>query len=236
MVAKLIATSSSGEQEVFPLTQETTTIGRNPNNDIHISNLSVSSKHARIITILEDSFLEDLGSTNGTYVNGKLIKKHALDDGDNITFGKHRMTYQSHSGGIDQGHQQTVATSSKKPDMPAEVGDQETGKSTLKVAVPEPAGAASSSTDKEASLHLLNGANAGKELILTKALTTIGESGVQVAAITRRPDGFFLILVEGGPDNSAPKVAGVPIGSSGQQLKNHDIIEVAGVKMEFCLK
>ena len=88
MVAKLITTSSSGEQKEYPLTAETMTIGRKPGNDIPIDNLSISGKHAQVITILEDSFLEDLGSTNGTYVNGKLVKKHALEDGDVITLGR----------------------------------------------------------------------------------------------------------------------------------------------------
>ena len=93
MVAKLVMTSNSGEHEEIPLTNETTTIGRKPSNDIHIDNLSVSGKHAQVITILEDSFLEDLGSTNGTYVNGKLIKKHALEHGDKITLGKYQISY-----------------------------------------------------------------------------------------------------------------------------------------------
>jgi len=95
---------------------------------------------------------------------------------------------------------------------------------------------ASPMANKEACLQLLSGANAGKELILTKALTTIGQPGVQVAAITRRPHGFFLIHVDGGPNNNIPKVGGTPIGSSAHELKSHDIIEVAGVKMEFYLK
>ncbi len=73
MVAKLITTSSTGEKTEFELVNETTTIGRKPGNDIPIDNLSVSGRHAQVITILEDSFLEDLGSTNGTYVNGSKI-------------------------------------------------------------------------------------------------------------------------------------------------------------------
>jgi pSer/pThr/pTyr-binding forkhead associated (FHA) protein len=94
MVAKLITTSSTGEETEFELVNETTTIGRKPGNDIQIDNLSVSGRHAQVITILEDSFLEDLGSTNGTYVNGKLVKKHALENGDNITLGKYQIIYQ----------------------------------------------------------------------------------------------------------------------------------------------
>ena len=240
MVAKLITTSSTGEQEEFLLTNETTTIGRKPSNDIHIDNLSVSGKHAQVITILEDSFLEDLGSTNGTYVNGKLVKKHALDHGDNITLGKYQITYHSGSGGDEQDFEQTMIIRPGEAGMPEEAGSKEIDKSVQKISAAIASEAASSAAsplaNKEACLQLLSGANAGKELVLTKALTTIGQPGVQVAAITRRPQGFFLIHVDGGPNNSVPKVAGAPIGSSAHELKSHDIIEVAGVKMEFYLK
>lgn len=237
MVAKLVMTSNSGEQEEIPLTKETTTIGRKPSNDIHIDNLSVSGNHAQVITILEDSFLEDLGSTNGTYVNGKLIKKHALEHGDKITLGKYQISYESSSGGSDQDFEQTMIIRPGEAGMPEEAGSKELDKSVQKISATMASENASSTTsttdDKTACLQLLSGANAGKELVLKKALTTIGQPGVQVAAITRRPQGFFLIHVDGGPNNNVPKIAGSPIGSNAHQLNDHDIIEVAGVKMEF---
>ncbi len=240
MVAKLVLTSNSGEKEEVPLTKETTTIGRKPSNDIHIDNLSVSGNHAQVITILEDSFLEDLGSTNGTYVNGKLIKKHALEHGDKITLGKYQITYESSSGGNDQDFEQTMIIRPGEAGMPEQAGNKEIDKSVQKISAAMASEAASSSDqsheNKTACLQLLSGANAGKELTLKKALTTIGQPGVQVAAITRRPQGFFLIHVDGGPHNTVPKVAGSPIGSNAHQLKDHDIIEVAGVKMEFYTK
>jgi len=240
MVAKLITTSSSGEQKEYPLAAETMTIGRKPSNDIPIDNLSISGKHAQVITILEDSFLEDLGSTNGTYVNGKLVKKHALEDGDIITLGKYQITYKSGTSGGDQDFEQTMIIRPGEAGMPEAAADKEIDKSMQKISAAiasEAASAPASTTDsKEACLQLLSGANAGKELVLTKALTTIGQPGVQVAAITRRPQGFFLIHVDGGPNNSVPKVGGSPIGPSAHELKSHDIIEVASVKMEFYLR
>ncbi len=241
MVAKLIATSSTGEKKEYELTNETTTIGRKPGNDIQIDNLSVSGKHAQVITILEDSFLEDLGSTNGTYVNGKLVKKHALEDGDSITLGKYNITYQNSSGGGDQDFEQTMIIRPGEKGMPEEAGGKEIDKSMQKIAATMKSEEASASPsapklDRDACLQLLSGANAGKELMLTKALTTIGQPGVQVAAITRRPHGYYLIHVDGGPNNNVPKVSGTPIGPSAHELKSHDIIEVAGVKMEFYLK
>ncbi len=242
MVAKLITTSSTGEKSEYLLTNETTTIGRKPGNDIPIDNLSVSGRHAQIITILEDSFLEDLGSTNGTYVNGKLVKKHALENGDNITLGKFQITYQSKSGGGEQGFEQTMIIHPGEAGMPEEAAQsKEIDESVQKISAAMASEAASTTTSspasrREACLQLLSGANAGRELVLTKALTTIGQPGVQVAAITRRPQGFFLIHVDGGIENNIPKVGGTPIGSSAYALKSHDIIEVAGVKMEFYLR
>ena len=89
MVAKLITTSSTGEKKEYELVNETTTIGRKPGNDIQIDNLSVSGRHAQVITILEDSFLEDLGSTNGTYVNGRRVTVPVpLSKGDAVQVGK----------------------------------------------------------------------------------------------------------------------------------------------------
>jgi len=241
MVAKLITTSTDGEKKEYLLTSETVTIGRKPSNDIPIDNLSVSGRHAQVITILEDSFLEDLGSTNGTYVNGKLVKKHALEDGDSITLGKYQITYHNPTGGsAEQGFEKTMVIRPGEKGMPEEAGSKEINESMQKISAEIASEAASTAAsplaDKEACLQLLSGANAGKELILTKALTTIGQPGVQVAAITRRPQGFFLIHVDGGPDNSVPKVGGTPIGSNAHELKSHDILEVAGVKMEFYLR
>ncbi len=240
MVAKLVMTSNSGEQEDIPLTKEKITIGRKPSNDIHIDNLSVSGNHAQVITILEDSFLEDLGSTNGTYVNGKLVKKHALEDGDSITLGKYQITYENNRGEADNNFEQTMIIRPGEAGMPEEAGSSEIEKSVQKISAAiasESASTAQSTMDSQnACLQLLSGANAGKELILKKVLTTIGQPGVQVAAITRRPTGFFLIHVDGGPNNNVPKIAGSPIGSSAHKLNSHDIIEIAGVKMEFYLK
>lgn len=241
MVAKLITTSSTGEENVYPLTKETTTIGRKPSNDISIDNLSISGRHAQVITILDDSFLEDLGSTNGTYVNGKLVKKHALENGDNITLGKFQITYQSGAADHEQDFEQTMIIRPGEAGMPEQaVQNKEIDKSVQKISAAMASEAASSASspmaNRSACLQLLSGANAGKELILTKALTTIGQPGIQVAAITRRPQGFFLIHVDGGPNNNVPKVSGSTIGSSAHELKSHDIIEVAGVKMEFYLK
>src|SRR3990167_6471705 len=94
-MAKLILSMEITMLKEIPLTKERTTIGRKPHNDIQIDNLAISGEHAVVITILNDSFLEDLGSTNGTFVNGQSVKKHFLQNGDTIELGKYRLKYVS---------------------------------------------------------------------------------------------------------------------------------------------
>ena len=94
-MAKLILSMETTMLKEIPLIKERTTIGRKPHNDIQIDNLAISGEHAVVITILNDSFLEDLGSTNGTFVNGQSVKKHFLKNGDTIELGKYRLKYVS---------------------------------------------------------------------------------------------------------------------------------------------
>jgi hypothetical protein len=114
---------------------------------------------------------------------------------------------------------------------PAKAGDTAQGPATTMP--PVSARPAPSAPQKSAALQLLSGANAGKELDLTKPLTTLGKPGVQVAVITRRPQGFFITHVEGA---SFPVVNGKPLDAQAHALNDHDVIELAGVKMEFFLK
>src|SRR5438045_4255897 len=79
-------------REIF-LTKERLRVGRRPDNDVPLPFPAVSGEHAAIVTILSDSFLEDLGSTNGTFVNGKPITKHFLRDRDRIDVGRENLMY-----------------------------------------------------------------------------------------------------------------------------------------------
>ena len=83
------------------------------------------------------------------------------------------------------------------------------------------------------AIQILSGGNAGKEMELTKTLTTLGKPGVQVAVIARRPHGYFITHVEGA---SRPVVNGKTLDAQAHQLADHDVIELAGTKMEFFLK
>ena len=235
-MAKLILAFNGETLREYDLDQEIVTIGRKTDNDIHIDNLAVSGNHARILTILGDSFIEDLGSTNGTFVNGRKISKHALQNGETIAIGKHELKYVNELA--DTGTASFDKTIIIRPDaagMPEqEESDTKLEKSIGKIASElASAGAASTDVPGTACLKLLNGANAGKELKLTKILTTLGNPGVQVAAITRRPAGYFLIAVDAASSPTNPLVNGVEVGKQAQQLSSGDEIEVADVRMQF---
>ncbi|TMH42014.1 MAG: FHA domain-containing protein [Betaproteobacteria bacterium] len=257
-MAKLILSMDGLVLKEIALTKERTTIGRKPHNDIQIDNLAVSGEHAVIVTILQDSFLEDLGSTNGTVVNGQPIKKHFLQNNDIIELGKYKLKYvneavagQAKAADFEKTMvlrpgSVKAATAAPAASAPAgaaaaapvaaaagarNLSDTVAGQTATAapVAPPKPAAA----PQKNAALQLLSGANAGKELDLTKPLTTLGKPGVQVAVITRRPQGFFITHVEGA---SFPVVNGKTLDAQAHSLNDHDVIELAGVKMEFFLK
>jgi hypothetical protein len=219
----------------YNMNKERYTIGRLPDNDIRIDNPAVSGHHSLIINILNDSFLEDLNSTNGTYVNGKLIKKHAMQHGDVITVGHHQLRFIDSQDGEaeqDEFEKTMVITPSTQGEerirrVSAAV-DQAAKAQPRRAGVPENATAL-----PKAKLQVLSGAFAGRELELTKALTTLGRPGVQVAAITRRAEGYFIVHVDSGKENDFPQVNGVPIGPQARRLNDNDVVQLAGVKMGF---
>ena len=236
MPAKLILSLNNSVLGEFPLDKERIILGRKAENDIQVDNLAVSGQHAAIITILNDSFLEDLDSTNGTYVNGKLVKKHALKNGDVITIGKHELKYvNDEASDEDDEFEKTMII---RPGMAGHAAAAAKAEQHAPAAAPAAAvasaapGAAAPAADASLPLgkvQVLSGPGAGKELELKKALITLGRPGVQVAVITRRPQGYYITHVEG----THPVVNGDSMGGQARQLKDHDVIELAGVKMEF---
>jgi hypothetical protein len=260
MAAKIILSMDGVVLQEYPLSKERMTVGRKSHNDIVIDNLAVSGEHAAIVTIQNDSFLEDLDSTNGVMVNGMATKKHFLQNNDVIEIGKYKIKYLN-----DQPTQTTAADFERtmvlrapvkpaagKPALattqaiPKVVTSEDaldaTGKfgatgplsGSLAKAVAHAAPAENvASSQAPAVVQILNGPNAGKELELIKNLTTLGKPGVQVAVLARRPHGYFLTHVEG---TTFPVVNGESLGEQLRQLNDHDIIELAGVKMEFYFK
>src|SRR6267143_523999 len=224
-MAKLILSMDGLVLKEIPLTKERTTIGRKPHNDIQIDNLAVSGEHAVIVTILNDSFLEDLGSTNGTVVNGNPIKKHFLQNNDVVELGKYKLKFVGEPaaavGAEKADFEKTMVLRPAAMKAAAEQARAMTGSSAPQQA----AGAARASASQQAvasataagiadkdprpapppaarpaqplgAIQLLSGANAGKELELSKPLTTLGKPGVGVAVLTRRPQGYFITHVD----------------------------------------
>lgn len=269
----------------FPVDKDKLTIGRKSDNDICINNLAVSGYHSQIITVLDSSFLEDLNSTNGTYVNTRLVKKHALEDGDLIDIGNHRIRFVNESKQrppIDDSDilektiivpaatvsappekaEQTIteqppaeaapaapeipeietpaeipavaasktpqATPAKSPEKVAEVNTAAETKAT-----PNPGPAQiNTGSQSQGKLQVLSGKNAGLVLDLHKSLTTFGSQKIAVAGVTKRANGYFLVYVQGKPEN-APLLNGERVQEKAQKLDDHDIIEVSGIKLEF---
>jgi len=284
-MARLILSLDGQVLAEYNMSKERYTIGRLPDNDVRIDNPAVSGHHSLIINILNDSFLEDLNSTNGTYVNGKLIKKHALQHGDVITIGHHQLRFaeqqtneteqdefektmvipagQQSADQLAAAERAAAVAASAEPKVAAQVApderhdmkvempdpveapkfDSESVPERRPVDVPEPRSHTETSAGIDAStaptalplakLQVLSGSFAGRELELTKALTTLGRPGVQVAAITRRAEGYFIVHVESGEEGDYPLVNGQPIGAQARKLNDNDVVQLAGVKMGF---
>ena len=234
-MARLILSLDGQVMAEYNMNKERYTVGRLPDNDIRIDNAAVSGHHSLVINILNDSFLEDLNSTNGTYVNGKLIKKHALQHGDVITVGHHQLRFMEDDEQQDEFEKTMVIQPSARP--------LEALRAVTEAAAPQPTDTATHAkirypaghAPKSAKLQVLSGAFAGRELELTKTLTTLGRPGVQVAAITRRAEGFYIVHVDSDRPNHYPLLNGSPIGSQAAPLRDNDVIQLAGVKMGFFL-
>jgi pSer/pThr/pTyr-binding forkhead associated (FHA) protein len=228
-MGKLIITDAEGATRDFPLGKERVSIGRHPDNDISLNDKAVSGRHAVVITILRDSFLEDLNSTNGTQVNGKQIAKHPLADGDTISIGRNVLKYYSEAAaGQDDDFEKTMIL------RPGQMGAAFESQ-VNKAAASTPGAEATSGKPLLGRLRVASGPNSGKELELTKALTTIGKPGVQVAAITRRADGYYIVHVGGASGGQHPLVNGQEIDAQARKLSNGDTIDLVGTKMTFLL-
>lgn len=196
------------------LTKDRTTLGRRPYNDIVIDNLAVSGEHAVMQMSGNEVYLEDLNSTNGTYINGKAAKKQLLAHNDTVEIGKYKIKFINEAASA--GFEQTMVI---KPGAAA-------------LTAPPAAAAAQNIAEaaKVAAIKVLSGAAAGREVPLVKVVTTIGKPGVAVAAITKRPHGFVVAHVEG---INKPTLNGVPIGAEPVTLKHMDVLELAGTQMQF---
>ncbi len=228
MPGKLELRFNTNKLGEFLLDKEVTTIGRNEDNDICIDNLAVSGHHARLLTIFNDSFLEDLDSTNGTLVNGKAINKHPLKNGDVILIGKHELSYINEAmvTGDDSDKTVLIRPKSELPSYPDPSPIEYT---------PATNSSAKFENLDSARLQILNGKSAGRELPLLKQSVKLGKSGTELLQINKRPDGHFIVCLNQPENTVSPKVNGEEIGSRSIKLKNHDVIEINRLKIEYYL-
>ena len=210
------------------LTKDRTSLGRRPYNDIVIDNLAVSGEHAVLQMSGAEVHLEDLNSTNGTYVNGKAVKKHLLQNSDTVEIGKYKIKYVHETGDTEFEKTQVIKAG------PAGLLDPDSSISAASASAlmptPAPAAISASGAAPNAAIKVLSGAAAGRKVSLVKVVTTIGKPGVAVAAITKRPNGFVIAHVEG---INKPSLNGAPIGTEPVVLKNGDVLELAGTQMQF---
>ena len=200
------------------LTKDKTTLGRRPYNDIVIDNLAVSGEHAILQMSGGEVTLEDLNSTNGTYLNGKAVKKQQLQNNDTIEIGKYKIKFVGDGAADNFDKTMVVKARPAAPPPPRATAPVVSGGDSMGMG------------GVSASIKVLSGAASGREVPLTKVVTTIGKPGVAVAAITRRQQGFVVHHVEGAGN---PTLNGNPIKADPISLKNGDLIELAGTQMQF---
>ncbi len=258
-MAKLILSMDGVVLKEIPIVKERMTIGRKPQNDIQIDNLAISGEHAVIVTILNDSFLEDLNSTNGTFVNGQSIKKHFLLNDDLVELGKYRIKFNASVTPLDPvDYAKTVLV---RPEMmrraatdmmpgnlaAAQSGDLDETRIAGATLVPifsqapsaslatpvTQAAPAEPSQPQLGVLRILSGTNVGRELTLVKEQTTLGKPGVQIVRIVRQAPGYVISHVEG---VGFPLVNGKLLDTEPRLLQERDLIQLAGIRMEFHFK
>ncbi len=223
---RMVVTIDGVVLKEVPLTQERTTVGRRPYNDIVIDHLAVSGEHAVLLLAPDGSVeVEDAGSTNGTSVNGLAVRRQQLRNGDTVELGKYKLRYLSEQAAPE--YEKTVFM---RPGMVPATGAVPAQPATGAGHHVSAAAAAHAPPPLQATVRVMSGPATGREVALTKVVTTLGKPGVAVASITRRPHGFVLAHVEG---EQVPLLNGASLGAAAAPLKSGDRIALAGTEMEF---
>ena len=216
MTAKLILTFDGSIIKEYPVNQESISIGRSSSNDIQINDDTVSNRHALINTLGGETFVEDLGSTNGTLVDGKHVSKLLLMHSDVIQTGAHKLLYFSDENAEYDPSMLTKAEPSKTQFINTE--------EVIASGIPL------------AGTKILSGPSANTIMEMRKPFNTIGYKGISLAVIARENKKYTISALKSiktRRSSDAPTVNGKTVGSLAQELKEHDIIEIAGVRMEF---
>jgi pSer/pThr/pTyr-binding forkhead associated (FHA) protein len=234
----LILKSGEEEAKEFKLDHSRMVIGRRPSCDIHLNDSTVSGEHALLINILDDSFIENVSKTNGTWINGQRIKKSVLQDGDKIKIGGQRLVYQADQTmpGVDEDDFEKtmvlkpgqVARDVAKGSQVQAIRDAE-DTAAMKAIDPTP-------SSKLARLKVRTGPAKGKETVIDRAMVTLGRPGVQVVVVSRRKDAYYVNFIAGASDAATkPTVNGKALQSRATKLADGDVINLVDVEIEFRL-
>ncbi len=213
---KIVLSLEDNPIKEFELENKEMTVGRRSSNDIQIQNLAVSGRHARIMRTSDGMVLEDMNSTNGTYVNGRLIKKQALSDGDEVIIGKYKLVFYDTTP-------VTHPTLASLLHTNTEVDNEEVADESV------------NSKYNSAIIEVKNGAKAGQILPIQKSVTTLGRPGIQIAAIMKKPEGYFFMHIESEDDCKPPRHNQSSLGEEPVLLKSGDSLTVADISVQFML-
>lgn len=206
-MAKLTLSFKDKVLKVYYVEPGEIVIGSDPSCQIHIDSLALHPHHAAIVTENRKSVVRDLGSPDGTFVGETRVSApHQLKHDDVIRIGKHTLLYTT--------------------DPADEFADEQEMGHDNSAIIPRTSG------KRQGWLQLLNGANVGKTISITRNMTNLGKAGVQTAVITRRDEGFFLSHLEG---EKPPHVDGHSIGEKSWKLEDGNIIQIGNIKMLFTL-
>jgi hypothetical protein len=222
-MAKLVISKSENMLGSRFLDNARISIGRASGNDIQLDDAAVSKQHAVIEIVGKDHILIDMGSSNGTFVNGGRVSRHMLRHGDVIEVRDFQLRYVDHKSVVTGEGDRTMVIA--RSDVPLQQPDPQSPPGFVSSnAAPTPASAARSNKVKfaQGSIRVMAGGVIGRDVPLDRPLLPLGKPGSARAAIFRRPDGFFVARVDGHP----PKVNGKPIPPGWQPLNNRDFIQV----------
>ncbi len=262
-MSKLVLHLEDGTTMEIPLDQERITIGRRADNDVCLSNLAVSGEHAAVVTILADSFLEDLGSTNGTLVNGNAIVKHFLRDRDEIDVGQHKLVYYADANEVagsqyvargmsaaagDLGEQVQVARPVTRSRRTGGAGRSPKSAGSGRHALPgKPPVAKSTAAVEPSNVTDVPPAASIPQPLKPSVKILAGPQAGRDIPLTKEQTsigraGVQVALISQGGDtfrlkpiegDRAPLVNGQPAEGAGVDLSPGDVIEIAGSKLEF---
>ncbi len=223
-MAKLVLSSGGSVMFQCFIDKERLVVGRDPGNQIVIDDPSVSREHAAIIAVGNDHILEDLGSANGTFVNGTRMPRRILQHGDVVEFGAFHLRYLNAKTATDVELDRTMLIEG--------IAVAQAGRPANGGPLPMARTRASRINFPNGRVHMVSGPRAGTAIALDRVVAAFGKRGRCSALLVRRPQGYFLAHVEG---RRVPRVNGQPAGKEARRLEDGDVIEVADEKFRFAL-